>query len=192
MIQKREKFCENCKSVFYDITKRVMSRTCSKKCAYELGVKIRYQKGSYNRTLEQNSRLSKTLKEKYKNGWNPNTDEVVKQFVERMKKLKLSGESTRKSQEACMTKYGAIHHMKTEKYKLLFSEIFTGRIISIKTKRKLSISQRARNKSRREKNYTNANGGFRKDLGMYFRSGWEANYARILNYENKIWEYEPD
>ena len=26
---------------------------------------------------------------------------------------------------------------------------------------------------------------------MYFRSIWEANLARILNYEHKIWEYEP-
>lgn len=35
------------------------------------------------------------------------------------------------------------------------------------------------------------NGCFRKDLNMYFRSSWEANFARILNYLNKKWEYEP-
>lgn len=35
------------------------------------------------------------------------------------------------------------------------------------------------------------NGGYRKDLEMYFRSNWEANYARILNYQEVIWEYEP-
>jgi len=33
-------------------------------------------------------------------------------------------------------------------------------------------------------------GNKRADLGMYFRSTWEANYARILNYENTEWEYE--
>jgi len=42
------------------------------------------------------------------------------------------------------------------------------------------------------------NGGKRADLGnMYFRSSWEANYARYLNFLKKNgsivnWEYEPD
>lgn len=35
------------------------------------------------------------------------------------------------------------------------------------------------------------NGGYRKDLKQYFRSGWEANYVRILNYLNIKWIYEP-
>lgn len=38
--------------------------------------------------------------------------------------------------------------------------------------------------------------GKRKDLGLYFRSSWEANYARYLNWlmdkgEISDWEYEP-
>lgn len=33
--------------------------------------------------------------------------------------------------------------------------------------------------------------GFRKDLGQFFRSTWEANYARILNLRGIPWEYEP-
>jgi len=33
-------------------------------------------------------------------------------------------------------------------------------------------------------------GNKRIDLNMYFRSTWEANYARILNYENTTWSYE--
>lgn len=32
--------------------------------------------------------------------------------------------------------------------------------------------------------------GYRHDLGMSFRSRWEANYARILNYEGIVFEYE--
>lgn len=36
------------------------------------------------------------------------------------------------------------------------------------------------------------NGGFRPDLNAYFRSNWEANMARIWNYEKKIWRYEPE
>jgi len=38
----------------------------------------------------------------------------------------------------------------------------------------------------------NAKVGFRKDLGMSFRSRWEANYARILKYQNKEIIYEID
>ena len=46
--------------------------------------------------------------------------------------------------------------------------------------------------------YSRAKGGKREDLGgMYFRSRWEANYARYLNWlkeqgEIKNWEYEPE
>ena len=46
--------------------------------------------------------------------------------------------------------------------------------------------------------YSNCKGGKRKDLsGRYFRSSWEANYARVLNWrKNKgqidSWEYESD
>lgn len=43
----------------------------------------------------------------------------------------------------------------------------------------------------------NAKGGKRKDLGIYVRSSWEANYARYLNLLVKLrqiekWDYEPD
>ena len=43
---------------------------------------------------------------------------------------------------------------------------------------------------------TNARGGTRSDLGIFVRSGWEANYARYLNFlvkqgEVTGWEYEP-
>jgi hypothetical protein len=42
-----------------------------------------------------------------------------------------------------------------------------------------------------------SNGGTRADLGRYFRSSWEANYARYLNWLIKVgeivsWTYEPD
>ncbi len=49
-----------------------------------------------------------------------------------------------------------------------------------------------------ENAYSRCSGGRRNDLGgMFFRSGWEANYARILNLlkeKNEIyhWEFEPD
>lgn len=46
--------------------------------------------------------------------------------------------------------------------------------------------------------YSRARGGKRTDLnGIYFRSAWEANYARFLNFlkergEIRDWEYEPE
>lgn len=49
-----------------------------------------------------------------------------------------------------------------------------------------------------ENAYSRCSGGRRDDLGdMFFRSGWEANYARILNLqieqgEIHRWEFEPD
>jgi hypothetical protein len=33
--------------------------------------------------------------------------------------------------------------------------------------------------------------GKREDLGIYFRSAWEANVARWLNSQQILWEYEP-
>ncbi|MCF8009450.1 MAG: hypothetical protein K9K32_06760 [Halanaerobiales bacterium] len=40
--------------------------------------------------------------------------------------------------------------------------------------------------------YSDAKGGKREDLnGQYFRSAWEANYARYLNFVGEKWEYEP-
>lgn len=49
-----------------------------------------------------------------------------------------------------------------------------------------------------ESNYSRCKGGRRADIGpMYFRSAWEANYARYLNWlqsrgEIDGWEYEPE
>ncbi len=47
-------------------------------------------------------------------------------------------------------------------------------------------------------NYSRTKGGYREDIGldMYFRSSWEANYARYLNLLLKMkvisgWDYEP-
>jgi hypothetical protein len=51
---------------------------------------------------------------------------------------------------------------------------------------------------RADKSYTWAAGGHREDLGgMFFRSSWEANYARYLNLLMKMkivesWEFEPE
>ena len=43
---------------------------------------------------------------------------------------------------------------------------------------------------RRSPGSSNGIGGFRPDLGMYFRSRWEANYARMLKLLGKSFRYE--
>ena len=35
-------------------------------------------------------------------------------------------------------------------------------------------------------------GGYREDIGIYVRSTWEANFARILNHLGIEWQYEPE
>jgi hypothetical protein len=49
-----------------------------------------------------------------------------------------------------------------------------------------------KNKLTKQNNpYSRCHGGKRSDIGdIYFRSSWEANFARICNYENIQWKYE--
>lgn len=189
----RNKICanQNCKLEYVDTSKRNSSKTCSKKCAYEFGVQIRKINGSYKRTDEQNKKLSNSLKEKYENGWNPNTSDVIQKLKDRTKELWNSGVMKEKQEETCFKKYGLSHHMKSDEYKSMFSKIFSNREFSLETRHKMSLAAQKRLRSKRQILYTYANGGFREDLGRYFRSGWEANYARYLNHLGIKWEYEP-
>lgn len=52
------------------------------------------------------------------------------------------------------------------------------------------ISQTLKQKYADGMKISNSKGSYRKDLKMYFRSSWEANYARMLNFEKIEWEYE--
>lgn len=54
------------------------------------------------------------------------------------------------------------------------------------------IAQTLKKKYRDGMKISNAKTGLRKDLGMSFRSTWEANYARLLLYKNKDIIYEKD
>ena len=57
---------------------------------------------------------------------------------------------------------------------------------------KEKISQTLKQKYADGMKIPNAKNGTRKDLGMSFRSSWEANYARILKFNNKEIDYEND
>lgn len=55
---------------------------------------------------------------------------------------------------------------------------------AVKTKRENGVIATTNNA------YSRCKGGIRQDLNQYFRSSWEANIARILNYLNIEWKYE--
>jgi predicted nucleic acid-binding Zn ribbon protein len=61
-------------------------------------------------------------------------------------------------------------------------------------RRALAMAQMASRQRPTENTYSRTKKGRRSDLGdMFFRSAWEANYARWLNFRQDVasWEYEP-
>ncbi|MCD6086044.1 DNA polymerase III subunit alpha, partial [bacterium] len=58
-------------------------------------------------------------------------------------------------------------------------------------KKKLSLRSRGSNNPMFGKKPPHRKGGYRKDLGHYVRSSWEADFARILKLYNLDYEYEP-
>lgn len=186
-----EKICCDCSVTFADVTKRKTSTRCYD-CARRNMVKTRKEKGSYIRSQEQNEKLSNSLKEKYKDGWNPNTPEHCEKLSNNMKNRWADGSMREKSKESSLKKYGVDHWTKSEGAKDKLSSISKGRKFSIEARKNMSIGASNRVRNKRELTYTSAKGGCREDLnGMYFRSCWEANFARILNLQGKKWEYEP-
>jgi hypothetical protein len=76
---------------------------------------------------------------------------------------------------------------------------FGGPLVSEQNKQRASDRARLMQSLRSaDKNYSRTKGGHRADLGgQYFRSSWEANYARYLNFLIKLgvverWQYEPE
>jgi len=187
-----EKVCATCGETYQDTTKRKVGSYCSKKCQSTDSVSIRNSNGSYERTQQQNERLSKTLKEKYASGEMKKTDEEKEMLSQKLKDYWASGKMKELSEKACMERYGVRHHSQTEEARKANRER-PQKPVSEETRRRMSISQSARVRSEESKqhHYTYGNGGKREDIGnTYFRSNWEANFARICDYNNKEWEYE--
>lgn len=175
---KRTKKCEYCGVEFCDVTKRNLKHTCTDKCRFALMVQKRHERGNYERTEIQNQRLSQTLTHKWETG-----------------EITFSEEQRHKNSIAMANSWatGKIKSenlwAKTPEGRKFFSEISSGRVYSDDVRHNMSLAQQKRKRTSREC-YTSAHGGIREDLNQYFRSNWEANFARILNYENKTWFYE--
>jgi hypothetical protein len=181
------KKCERCNEDFIDISKKKLVKNCQK-CIKEKGVITRKNNNSYIRTDIQNKKMVETFKRKRQNG------EII---VSNENRLKLSillkerwknGSMQKKSEETCLKKYGVSHWTKSDEGKKILSELSKGKIISHETKIKLSKAFSKR--LIKNKIFSRGKGGIREDLGFYCRSTWEANFARILKYQNKDFLYE--
>jgi hypothetical protein len=185
-----EKICLLCNKQFNDTSKKKLVTKCYK-CIRQQGVDTRNENGSYERTDEQNKKLSDTLKKKYASGEIKLSDEGRKRLSDSMKLNWESGNMDKSTKRTCQEKYGVDHWMKTDEAKKQFSERLTGRTYSKETIEKMSIAQCNRVRKGKETLFSNGNGRYREDLDCYFRSNWEANFARICNHEKRKWEYEP-
>lgn len=183
-LARRHKVCACCNIEFCDITKRYVGKTCSTDCNTAMMVATRRVKGSYVRTDEQNKKLSTTQKQQYASG-------VRKTSVDAMLSVKWTSERVAKQQTTCKLKTGFIHWSQTDKGRDKISKIHKGKIISVEHRK--SVSSSAIKRLATENQFSRCKRGKRRDLGdIFFRSAWEANYARILNLQNIAWEYEPN
>ena len=183
-----EKVCKDCKNEFYDTSKKKLVQRC-KPCINKGMVATRREQGSYQRTEEQNEKVSKTIKEKYKSGWNPNTQEHREKMSIGMKSRWEDGTMKEKSRKTFLENWGEDHWTKSSKGKNFLSNASKGKTFTDEARK--NMSQGAARRIRENNNhYEKGNGGRREDLGHYVRSNWEANFARILKYQGKSYKYE--
>lgn len=177
---KRHKICKNCNVEFCSITP-TGHRTpryvcCSKQCANSLMTDKRRENNSFIRNEEAIKKSTETKKLK-----DPNYGEK--------KKILLQQREKRGLHKYDKTKYS--HWAQAPENKEYLKNLFVGREVSSETKRLMSLSRKKLIQENPSLIYSSANGGRREDLNnFYFRSNWEANYARILNSLQIEWEYE--
>lgn len=175
--ERRTKTCIYCSIAFCDVTKRNLRHTCSDACDSATMVAKRRSRGNFAQTEEQKEKKRSSCKATYasRDVFGP---ELRQKFSETM------------SQTWCEGKIDTANHWsKTPEGRARISLRVKGRKLGPQPKMSEAAQCRLRNK--RETLYTSARGGHRQDLGMYFRSNWEANFARILNLQGRSWKYEP-
>lgn len=177
--ERRTKQCKFCEVEFCDVTKRNLMNTCSGECDSKLMVRTRKERGNYKHTEEWKRNNSTIMKQLHKNG----------NVFDKEWRKKVSINRKKAFSEGRIKTYSGVHWTQKEENKQRLSELNSGRVVSEKSRKKMSESQSARIRSGKE-TYSNGIGGFREDIGIYCRSRWEANFARILNYQGKHWLYE--
>jgi len=185
----QQKKCNICNKEFLDKTKLKQQTDC-KSCKLKKGVKTRKSNGSYERTEEQNKKLSETLKRQYDNGERKFSKEALEKLSKGLTERWASGEMKNKSQETCLKKYGVDHWTKASQSRIKLSNARKGFKFSKEVRR--NMSKAAAKRIKKYKIYSFGNGGFREDINLYVRSNWEANFARVLEYNKIIFQYELD
>ena len=132
---------------------------------------IKEVKPKYKFTKEDKEKSIKTIKERNAKGLHPRGYLGHKHSIETRTKL------SNCSKKGWQMMYNNKQKLDEWKQHQRSTRIKNGTLNPIKNK---------------EKSYTRAKGGKRKDLNdQYFRSSWEANIARYYNFIGVRWEYEP-
>jgi hypothetical protein len=179
-IEGRHKICPNCKAEFCSTTptgyRTPKSVSCSEECAKLYGVSKRHQNGTYKKNEQAIEKMHVTKLSKnpdYGKKWNTRKQEIKQRGLDKYDKSKYK------------------HWTQAPENKDYLRKLLIGRQFSDESKHLMSLSRKKLLQEHPELIYSNANGGRRKDLNnQYFRSNWEANYARILNEQKISWEYE--
>lgn len=185
-----EKLCVVCNISFDDTSKKKSVKKC-KKCTNSIMVQTRKERGNYERSNLQNEKLSATLKEKYRSGWNPNTIEHREKLSANMQQRWKSGEMRLATTRSCIERYGVDHWTKSPEGRLFSSNLHKGRIWPAEVRENMSKGHQKSFLAGR-KIFSRGKGGTRDDIGFYVRSRWEANFARICIYEKREFKYEPE
>lgn len=173
------KTCPTCGGNFLDPTRRSGMTQC-RPCSYASMVDSRMSNGSYAQSPERRRWQSEMMREKYASGWSPNTPEHRAKLAAGLRERWASGKMRRE-----------IHWTQTEEGKERISKAKKGVRLGIDSRRRMSVSAAKRVVEGRHTAYR-GRGGIREDIGLYVRSRWEANFARVLLYQGKEFEYEPE
>ena len=163
-IKKRTKKCPWCEVNFCDITNRNISNCCCKDHSSRLMVATRKRKGSYTRTAEQNKTISIALKKSWSDKkWKPKRCSKCGQpNLFRYNQTGVCWECRKKPDRYCVDCNRKLYKYHDSPYCFICGH----------------------NGKNNGKNF------YREDIGLYCRSTWEANFARVLNYLNITFEYE--
>ena len=147
-------------------------------------VRKRHEKNNYIRSSEQNQKVSATLQRQYASGQRTPT-------VNAMLAVGWSIERKEKQKATSQLHFAEDHWSKTDNGRKLISLVHSGKTITPEHRKR--VSEAAQKRLKLENQYSRCKKGKRADLdSIFFRSSWEANYARILNHLGVSWEYEPE
>lgn len=177
--ERRLKVCKYCKTEFSDITKRNLRNTCSDECNFAAMVATRKTRGNYVQSEEHKRKIGESSRKMHASR-DVYSVECRALMSARMKQTWLEGKIDTSK-----------HWSKTFTGRQYLSVRQTGRKATLEARHHMSVAAQNRVRTKRETLYTSAKGGHRDDLGQYFRSSCEANFARILNFQGKTWAYEP-